>query len=658
MDSPSPLKRKIAAILAADVAGYSRLMAEAEERTLHELAAARDIFDRLVTQGGGRIFNTAGDSVMCEFDSAVEAVRTAIDIQTRLAARDTDRRLAFRIGITIGDVVERGGDLLGDGVNIAARLESLAEPGGICVSRSVHEAVANKIETEFRDLGRRRLKNIPGAIHAYAIARPKLPDGAGEEDGFEPLRRARRVGWGRRAALATLSVLTIGAAAYGVLELSRDAPTEPPPPASAGASRADGPERLAGETALSRPNGQPGGARPADQPAPRAASRPTPTRRDATPADAAALAERYAKARALEARGDRAAALRAYASLVSDAGDAIDPPMRYAALLRAGPDETAARRTLAEIAQTSASRAVGLVSALQADAEERRAKLEALAAAEPSYPPTDHFLAADYLAGRGGSPTLTERRLAFDLLDRFLEAESDGRLGRAFLDGSLKAVWLEDARRRRREIEAFFASTPTRPGASFARGETGWVATLTMPEPATAITVRVGEQGRAMATGHAQTVDPRTGKPAPLSRVTLPAELGRTVLYVSYLDRSGREAGPFPIPFDPAAAAVTAGRETLERFPETWVTFRPDIPNVLSYAQLVSHRCAIASALIGFGDEPPRTPLALPPCEPGAGASIPAGSRPVLSIPDGVDAVQVQLAYADGTESQVRTFKR
>ena len=133
------MKRKIAAILAADVAGYSRLVAEDEEETLTRLAAFRQVFDDFVGRCGGRIFNTAGDSVMCEFDSAVEAVRAAIDIQEALRTRNRalppGRRLQFRIGITIGDVVERGGDLLGDGVNIAARLESLAEPGGICVSR-------------------------------------------------------------------------------------------------------------------------------------------------------------------------------------------------------------------------------------------------------------------------------------------------------------------------------------------------------------------------------------------------------------------------------------------------------------------------------------------------------------------------------------------
>jgi class 3 adenylate cyclase len=125
------MKRKIAAIFAADIAGYSRLVAEDEEETLRRLASYRSVTDDFIARSGGRIFNTAGDAVLAEFPSAVEAVRCAIDIQESLRTRNmaypASRQMSFRIGITIGDVVERDGDLLGDGVNIAARLEGLAE---------------------------------------------------------------------------------------------------------------------------------------------------------------------------------------------------------------------------------------------------------------------------------------------------------------------------------------------------------------------------------------------------------------------------------------------------------------------------------------------------------------------------------------------------
>jgi class 3 adenylate cyclase len=168
------MKRKIAAIFAADIAGYSRLVAEDEEETLRRLAAYRAVTDDFIAKAGGRIFNTAGDAVLAEFPSAVEAVRCAIDIQESLRTRNMayppSRQMAFRIGITIGDVVERDGDLLGDGVNIAARLEGLAEIGGICVSRAVHEQVANKLSVQFADIGEQEVKNIPTPVHAYMVA--------------------------------------------------------------------------------------------------------------------------------------------------------------------------------------------------------------------------------------------------------------------------------------------------------------------------------------------------------------------------------------------------------------------------------------------------------------------------------------------------------
>src|SRR5258707_9232188 len=174
-DNRAPfMKRKIAAIMAADIAGYSKLVAEDEEETLRRLESYRGVFQDFVTRFSGRIFNTAGDAVLAEFPSAVDAVRCAIDVQESLRTRNlaypASRQMSFRIGITIGDVVERDGDLLGDGVNIASRLSGLAEPGGLCVARTVYEQVANKLSVAFVDIGEQEVKNIPTPIHAYALA--------------------------------------------------------------------------------------------------------------------------------------------------------------------------------------------------------------------------------------------------------------------------------------------------------------------------------------------------------------------------------------------------------------------------------------------------------------------------------------------------------
>ena len=173
------MKRKIAAILAADIAGYSRLVAEDEEETLRRFAVYRGVFEDFVARAGGRIFNTAGDGFLAEFPSAVDAVRCAIDIQesirNRNAAYPASRQMAFRMGLTIGDVVDRDGDLLGDGVNIAARLQTLADPGRICISKSVYDSVANKLSVQFTDLGPQQVKNIPNPVHVFSVATGEPP---------------------------------------------------------------------------------------------------------------------------------------------------------------------------------------------------------------------------------------------------------------------------------------------------------------------------------------------------------------------------------------------------------------------------------------------------------------------------------------------------
>jgi adenylate cyclase len=172
MEAP-PLERRLVAILAADVAGYSRLMGVDEEGTLATLSAFRLVTDRLISEHGGRICGTAGDSILAAFGSALAAVQCAIDIQNELAASngalEADRRMQFRIGVNVGDVMVKDGDIFGDGVNIAARLEGLAEPGGVCISRGIHDHVAKKLPYDFEDLGEQSVKNIAQPIRVFRI---------------------------------------------------------------------------------------------------------------------------------------------------------------------------------------------------------------------------------------------------------------------------------------------------------------------------------------------------------------------------------------------------------------------------------------------------------------------------------------------------------
>src|SRR6185369_1684356 len=211
------MNRKIAAIMAADIAGYSKLVAEDEEETLRRLASYRAVFDDFIARASGRVFNTAGDAVLAEFSSAVEAVRCAIDIQESLRTRNmaypASRQMHFRIGITIGDVVERDGDLLGDGVNIAARLEGLAEVGGICVSRAVHEQVANKLSVQFADMGAQEVKNIPTPVHAFMVAM-RAEDGSYTVPKIRPVTRkpADHQNWMWPAAVTVMCIVVTATA--------------------------------------------------------------------------------------------------------------------------------------------------------------------------------------------------------------------------------------------------------------------------------------------------------------------------------------------------------------------------------------------------------------------------------------------------------------
>src|SRR5262244_1720515 len=167
--------RRLAAILAADVAGYSRLMGSDEEGTLERLKThRRELIDPKIREHRGRIVKTTGDGMLAEFPSVVDAMRCAVEIQRGMVDRNVevpeDKRITFRVGINLGDVIIDGDDIYGDGVNIAARLEALAEPGGICISRVVRDQIRDKLPYPFADIGEQSVKNIARSVRAYAMS--------------------------------------------------------------------------------------------------------------------------------------------------------------------------------------------------------------------------------------------------------------------------------------------------------------------------------------------------------------------------------------------------------------------------------------------------------------------------------------------------------
>ena len=175
------VQRRLAAILAADVAGYSRLMGVDEEGTLAALKELRrDLADPKIKEHRGRIVKTTGDGLLVEFASVVDAVRCAVEVQREMASRNArvpeDTRIQFRMGINLGDIIKDGRDIYGDGVNVAARLEALAEPGGICVNRVVRDQVRDKLDFGFEDAGEQRVKNIARPLRVYHVRPGQLAD--------------------------------------------------------------------------------------------------------------------------------------------------------------------------------------------------------------------------------------------------------------------------------------------------------------------------------------------------------------------------------------------------------------------------------------------------------------------------------------------------
>ena len=213
------MKRKISALLAADIVKYSRLVADDEEETVHRLADYRAVFAEVTSRHSGRIVNMVGDAVLADFSSSVDAVRCALDVQQAIdqhnRAFPDDRRMQVRIGVTLADIMDQEGELFGDGVNIAARLESLAPPGGICVSQTVAEQVSGKLPVAFTDIGPQRVKNIPNPIHAFVFVSRAERAGASGRTRLKGLRTRK----GRLLAGAAALAVAVAAAIVVALQL-------------------------------------------------------------------------------------------------------------------------------------------------------------------------------------------------------------------------------------------------------------------------------------------------------------------------------------------------------------------------------------------------------------------------------------------------------
>ncbi|WP_175493820.1 adenylate/guanylate cyclase domain-containing protein [Microvirga guangxiensis] len=428
------MKRRTATILASDVVSFSRLIAEDEEETLRRLTAYHRACETFVTRHGGRIFNTAGDSIMCEFETPLNAVRAAIDIQEAIRTRNLSyppqRWLQFRIGISMGEVADRNGDLLGMAVNLAARLEKLARPGGVCVSQAVHQTVAGEVSVPFVDLGERSVKNIPDPVRTFAIAWPGTEIDA-ERTPAIPLLKRESVLWLGGACLVMALLAGAGLSGWH-FAMSRDRTgftAAHPSPA----------QQVAQGLVLS--------TNPAET-----FSRLS--QKGGLIEDAKSAPGLYYKALLFEAKGETSGAHRAYYNLARMGLEFIDPHLRYAALVREHEGAAMTRQVYAELHEDAPTRATALLHALQFEGEERKAKIRSLVAEHPDFAPAYYFLAEEHSEERrGGRQSLHDRQVELAALAEFLTAHREGRLDDFFLDHAVVTDWVERARKKSEKLE-------------------------------------------------------------------------------------------------------------------------------------------------------------------------------------------------------------
>jgi hypothetical protein len=370
--------------------------------------------------------------------------------------------------------------------------------------------------------------------------------------------------------------------------------------------------------------------------------------------------EFYHNARIQELGGDMSNARASYLGFARFNVDSVDAFLRFATLLRVQDGRAGAREVLGELRARNASRALELAYLLQFDDTARREKLNAFIAAHPEYGPAYKFLADEYSEDKLGQQSLGDKKAEGEALAKFLSFEADGKLIPYFVDQSVLAQWLDAARARQAALGPV-ATQSMDPSFTIVPAGEGWILTASIPEAATVIKWRLGETGEFKETsaGLVNAVDPRTGKKVPNPTITFPRNPGTDKIQMVYTDLRGREVGPFTYVLKAESAIAEGGKAMLEMSWTSWFAFDASgNRGFLYFTQLAVFPCAIKEARYGFNDSALDQVLTLPPCDSGKPYAIPDGYMPYMKIGDDVKSARLQLTYADGTQSEVRTFGR
>ena len=367
----------------------------------------------------------------------------------------------------------------------------------------------------------------------------------------------------------------------------------------------------------------------------------------------------YHNARVYELSGDMVNARRSYLAFANFDVDAVDPYTRFATLLRVQDGRAGAREVFGTLAEKSKARSVKLVHILQSEDAQRLAKLQAFIAAEPDYAPAYYLLSQEYSEDRLGAQSLADKRAEAAALTKFVSYEPDGGLLKYFIDQTQLADWLDASRRRLASLGNVLDPALFAPKLVPQRSNQGWMVTVTLPEPATGISWRMGSEGPYVETGFLAMNDQTTGKPMPNPSFSIADDAKADTISLKYLDIRGQETGPFDIRFDPDAALAEGNRQVLDQFWTSWVAFDASgNTGLLYYTQLLSYRCGIKEARYSLNGETLDKTLELPPCNAKDPFALPDNTMPFFKIGEDVKSMAVQLTYVDGTKSPVRVFNR
>ncbi|MDX8444665.1 methyl-accepting chemotaxis protein [Mesorhizobium captivum] len=369
--------------------------------------------------------------------------------------------------------------------------------------------------------------------------------------------------------------------------------------------------------------------------------------------------EFYHNARVYELAGDMLNARRAYLAFAGFDVDAIDPYTRFATLLRVQDGKAGAREVFGTLAEKARAPSIELVHLLQFDDAQRLDKLNAFISASPDYAPAYFLEAQEFSEDRLGSQTLADKRSEAEALTKFVSYEKDSGLLKYFVDQTQLADWLDRSRTRLAALGDVLDLSRFVPTLTPTRSNAGWSMTISLPEPATAISWRLGDSGPFTDTGLLATNDQRTGKPMPNPSFELPDSTAATNIAIKYLDIRGRETGPFAIRFDPDSALQQGNKQILDQFWTSWIAFDASGNHGLVYfTQMLSFRCAIGQVRYSLNGTALDKEIKMPPCDAKDPYAIPVDYQPYFKVRDDVKSMAVQVTYTDGTKSPVREYKR